>query len=173
MSPSSMKFFRLGRVCLRSGVLSPCWYLSYKKQAKIKSVKLSKPHIPMDIITCSLNPASFQRSCRTIKHFQAIYYLEGNIPFNAHNLTLAKPTQEQGQTHQSVQLLNLITLLPFPICNRRAASQLNAKSHQVGSPNFNTTSHTFTSSQHLFLCKCHPSSWAYQRMLEPVVECWH
>ena len=30
ISPCSMKFFRLGRVCLKSGVPSPCWYLSCK-----------------------------------------------------------------------------------------------------------------------------------------------
>lgn len=31
-SPCSRKFFRLGSVCCRSGVVKPCWYLSYKKK---------------------------------------------------------------------------------------------------------------------------------------------
>lgn len=38
-SPCSMKFFRLGRVCLKSGVPSPCWYLSCKRR-KIEFKKM-------------------------------------------------------------------------------------------------------------------------------------
>lgn len=30
--PCSRKFFRFGRVCLRSGVPRPCWYLSYGRE---------------------------------------------------------------------------------------------------------------------------------------------
>lgn len=32
ISPCSRKFFRFGRVCLRSGVPSPCWYLSCEER---------------------------------------------------------------------------------------------------------------------------------------------
>lgn len=39
ISPCSMKFFRLGRVCLKSGVPRPCWYLSCKgRRLKLRAV---------------------------------------------------------------------------------------------------------------------------------------
>lgn len=39
ISPCSMKFFRLGRVCRKSGVPSPCWYLSCEgEKNRIKDI---------------------------------------------------------------------------------------------------------------------------------------
>lgn len=39
ISPCSMKFFRLGRVCLKSGVPRPCWYLSCNgRRTELKEV---------------------------------------------------------------------------------------------------------------------------------------
>lgn len=37
ISPCSKKFFRLGSVCCRSGVVKPCWYLSCKERKKKKN----------------------------------------------------------------------------------------------------------------------------------------
>lgn len=51
ISPCSRKFFRLGSVCCRSGVVSPCWYLSCKTREP-HAVSLTPDNLPH--CTCNL-----------------------------------------------------------------------------------------------------------------------
>lgn len=71
-SPCSRKFFRLGSVCCRSGVVKPCWYLSCKKKRNTP-INLKQHHhneLYVQCVVIHINTISslWYASARAVRH---------------------------------------------------------------------------------------------------------
>lgn len=79
--PCSRKFFRLGNVCCRSGVVKPCWYLSWNLK-KTKQHINHKQHIT--VFWHELPPTEGELS--TFLHLDTVFLLTSDYYFSGYTI---------------------------------------------------------------------------------------